>query len=132
MSFQMPTNVRGRKVARFIERVHQAIQTAFVDSGMSQNQLAKKLGVDRSIVNRRLLGHDNLTLKTVAELAWALDHDVVFEFRPADHIDREDNHYVLTDDDAISASVPSITSRSRPHVFRYQDAEDCPVPEYAG
>jgi hypothetical protein len=46
--------------------------------------IAKKLRVGRSVVNRRLSGHANLTLETIADMLWALDHDISVEiFDPA-------------------------------------------------
>jgi transcriptional regulator with XRE-family HTH domain len=45
---------------------------------MKQNELAVKLGVNRSQVNKQLLGQTNLTLRTIAELAWAMDKDIHF------------------------------------------------------
>jgi len=39
------------------------------------------LGEHRSVINRQLTGLENLTLRRVAELAWALGWDIVFELR---------------------------------------------------
>ncbi len=44
--------------------------------GLTQQKLADRLGIDRATVNRCFSGHRNLTLRTIAEIAWALDHDV--------------------------------------------------------
>jgi len=82
MSYQMRNDERSRKAGRFVARVHKAIQQAVVRSGLKQNEIATKLGLDRSIVNRRILGQSNLTLRTIADLAWALDHDLVFDLVP--------------------------------------------------
>lgn len=48
----------------------------------TQASLARKLGVGRSTVNKRLLGHSNLTIETIADLSWALEHQ--FEVRLRD------------------------------------------------
>lgn len=82
MSYQMRTDERSRKAGRFVSRVHKAIQKAVVRSGLKQNDIATKLGLDRSIVNRRILGQSNLTLRTIADFAWALDHDIEFDLVP--------------------------------------------------
>ena len=43
------------------------------DAGLeNQTSLAKKLGVGRSVINRRLTGQKNMTLETVADMVWAL------------------------------------------------------------
>lgn len=82
MSYQMRNDERSRKAGRFVARVHKAIQTAVVRSGLKQNEIATKLGLDRSIVNRRILGQSNLTLRTIADFAWALEHDIEFDLVP--------------------------------------------------
>jgi transcriptional regulator with XRE-family HTH domain len=38
----------------------------------SQTSLARKLGVGRSVVNRRLTGQQNMTLESLADMVWAL------------------------------------------------------------
>jgi transcriptional regulator with XRE-family HTH domain len=78
----MRTDSRSRKTGRFVSKVQKELQKAVVRSGLRQQQIAEKLGVDRSIVNRRLTGGTNLTLRSIADLAWALDEDIVFEIRP--------------------------------------------------
>ena len=78
MSYRMPISARSRKAGRFIARVHSEIQRAFTASGMKQNALAEKLGVNRSHVNKQLLGQTNLTLRTIADLAWAMDKEIHF------------------------------------------------------
>lgn len=82
MSYQMRNDARSRKAGRFIARVHKKIQNAVVRSGLKQNEIALKLDLDRSIVNRRILGQTNLTLRSIADFAWALDHDIVFDLVP--------------------------------------------------
>lgn len=78
MSYQIKIDPRASKAGRFIGLVHRELQKAFVDSGLKQNDLATKLDVDRSLVNRQLQGKANLTLRTISDLAWAMDCDVQF------------------------------------------------------
>lgn len=97
MSYQMKISPRRAKAARFIGVVHRAIQNAFEKSGMKQQELAVKLGVDRSTVNKRLLGRDNLTLRTIADFAWALDCDIVFRLEnPDTRADGTNRRYLET------------------------------------
>jgi hypothetical protein len=42
----------------------------------TQSSLAQKLGVNRSAVHRRLMGHTNMTIETIADMVWALDHAI--------------------------------------------------------
>jgi transcriptional regulator with XRE-family HTH domain len=48
--------------------------------GFTQADLARELNVDRSVVNRRLMGHENLTIKSLAELADVLNRELVVDF----------------------------------------------------
>ena len=38
----------------------------------NQSTIANKLGVGRSVVSKRLNGHHNMTVETVADMVWAL------------------------------------------------------------
>ncbi len=67
------------KTARFVSRLQRSIQNALQLSGMTQQQVAEKLGVDRSVINRRLKGKANLTARSIAEFAYALDKDIIIE-----------------------------------------------------
>lgn len=82
-SFQMPISEKDRKIGRSIHKVHKAIAGAVVsakkESGITQQSLAEKMGVNRSVVNRRVTGQTNLTLQSLAELAWALDRELVVD-----------------------------------------------------
>lgn len=84
MSFLLRISDRSRKAGRFIGRVHREIQKAFVDSGLKQSELARKLEIDRATLNKRICGQSNLTLRSIADIAWALDQDIEFSFRRKD------------------------------------------------
>ncbi|UOA32556.1 hypothetical protein DSM110093_02356 [Sulfitobacter sp. DSM 110093] len=80
MSYQLKIDPKSRKSARFISRLQKVIQKALIESGKTQQEVAEVLGVDRSVVNRRLKGSANLTARSIAEFAYALDKDVSIEF----------------------------------------------------
>lgn len=80
MSYQMRLDPKSRKAARFISGLQKKIQRALLDSGKTQQEVAAILGVDRSVVNRRLKGSANLTARSIAEFAHAFDKDVKIEF----------------------------------------------------
>lgn len=85
MSFQIGLSDQSKASARFIRRVHRELQKAFSHrskQGLTQQALAKRLGINRATINKRLMGHDNLTLRSIADLAWAMDSDVVFKVEP--------------------------------------------------
>jgi len=96
MSYQFDIGERGRRVARFLGKVRRELQVALdhekAARKLTQQQIANLLGVNRSVINRQLLGGENLTLRRVAELAWALGWDIVFELKkPA--VARGQNHF---------------------------------------
>jgi hypothetical protein len=47
--------------------------------GLKQTDIARAIGVHRSVINRELRGMKDLTLGRVAELAWALGRTPTFE-----------------------------------------------------
>ena len=67
----------------YAERHEQGIET--------QTSLADKLGVNRSVVNRRLRGLNNLTLESLADMVWALGQCIKVEIldpntNPTNHV----------------------------------------------
>ena len=46
-----------------------------------QQVLAEKLGVERALINRQLSGEANLSLRSLADLAWAMDMEISFELK---------------------------------------------------
>jgi transcriptional regulator with XRE-family HTH domain len=83
-SFRFSIDPRSRLAARFLRRTRSEIQKALLEEKaerkLSQADLARILGVDRSVVNRQLTGKGNLTLRSVADLAWALNRDIEIRF----------------------------------------------------
>ncbi len=83
MSFQFELDPRDEASATLVAEVGKKLQRHCVLKGFSQNELAEKLGVNRSHISRSLSGFNNLTLKTLAELAWAMDCRVTLELQDA-------------------------------------------------
>lgn len=83
--FQFDIGDRARKTGRLIGRVRHELIRALSEKRtkerITQQALAKKLGVHRSLINRQLSGEANLTLRSLADLAWAMDMELVFELR---------------------------------------------------
>lgn len=75
-SFQTTTSSNKRAAARFIGRVRRALQLALIEEakkrGLTQSDIARELGVHRSVINRELRGEKDLTLGRVGELAHVL------------------------------------------------------------
>jgi hypothetical protein len=82
-SFQISLTPSKRAAGRFVANVRRAIQKALAeeqrDSGITQSELARRIGVHRSVIHRQIQGREDMTLSRVAELAWALGRKPVFE-----------------------------------------------------
>lgn len=69
--------------ARLIGRVHseleRAVEIAKQDSDLTQQAIAEKLDINKATLSRNLNGGTNMTLKTLANLIWAVDGN--FEFK---------------------------------------------------
>lgn len=75
-SFQIALSPTKRASGRFLLAVRRALQKALVEEqkkrGLTQSDIARELGVHRSVINKELRGEKDLTLGRVAELAYAL------------------------------------------------------------
>jgi hypothetical protein len=84
-SYMFDIGEKSRKVSRFIGEVRAQLQRALAaeksSRRLTQQQLATMIGTDRAVINRQLMGYENLTLRRVAEFAWAFGWDIHFELR---------------------------------------------------
>jgi AcrR family transcriptional regulator len=75
-SFQISITPSRRSAARFVTGVRRKILLALEQEqnrrGLKQTDIARAIGVHRSVINRELRGKKDLTLGRVAELAWAM------------------------------------------------------------
>lgn len=82
-SFRLEVDPKERATGRFFARVIDELQRAVAaekrERKLTQQKIAEILGVNRSVVNRRISGKDNLTVKSLAETAWALGYEPRFE-----------------------------------------------------
>jgi len=85
MSLVFDIGEKARRVARFLGSIHRELQQALEEEKarrkLTQQQIADLIGVNRSVINRQILGGGNLTLRRLAEFAWALGREPVFELR---------------------------------------------------
>lgn len=64
-----------------------AIAEAMIEEGVSRAQLAERLGCSRSHVTQALSGNRNITVRTLADMAWALGRQVDLRLGALDAID---------------------------------------------
>ena len=83
--FHFDIGERARHAGRFIGRVRgellRALSERKSEIGFSQQGLAQKLDTERALINRQLSGESNLTLRALADLAWAMDLEISFELK---------------------------------------------------
>ncbi len=112
MSYELKIDPKSRAAGRFIGQVRKALVTAALDekkeTGVSQQQIASRLGVNRSVINRLLRGEANLTLRSVAEIAWALGWEPDFTLRRRARKSPERNHF-----ETAKANRPITTPATR-------------------
>ena len=89
-SFRISISPSRRVATRYINDVRRAIQKAYAEehqlSGLTQSEIARSIGVHRSVINRQLRGQKDLTLGRVGEFAYALGREPFFELRiPEEH-----------------------------------------------
>lgn len=81
-SYTLDIGEQSRVGARFISHVRAEVQCAFLaekkSRKLTQQQIATTLGVNRSVINRQLSGLENMTLRSVAELLWAMGWEPEF------------------------------------------------------
>jgi transcriptional regulator with XRE-family HTH domain len=120
-SFRFDIGADARRASRFIGRVRSQLLQAFVeqerDSGITTQNLAKKLKMRRSDLARLLGGEDRLTLRAIAEIAGALDREITFELRPV-AVAPGQNYLTETSTVAsgrtLSAGAPNTTNSTLP------------------
>lgn len=80
-SYQITITPSRRAAARHVNQVRRTLQKAFTDEaaqGLTQSEIARALGVHRSVVNRELRGAKDITHGRVGELAWAMGYKPTF------------------------------------------------------
>jgi hypothetical protein len=89
MPFLKRPSPRRRVFLSLIGDIERDLRMAFSrwakENNETQAGLAKILDVNRSVVHRRLTGRANLTIETIADMAWALGYCIrIVIFHPKD------------------------------------------------
>lgn len=99
MSFDFELTPKEEASADFVALVGDKLQRALVQrkrrGRLTQQQLAEKLEVHRSRVNRCFSGSSNLTVATLAEIVWALDGKIVFDIVEDDSFSAGSNFHAV-------------------------------------
>lgn len=82
-SFQTSITPSRREAGRYVTHVRRSIQKALAEEhqrrGLTQSDIARTIGVHRSVINREIRGYKDITLSRVAELAYALGRKPTFD-----------------------------------------------------
>lgn len=80
-SFELKIDPRESQYARLAGQVLRTIRSAVdrrVNEGVSQNEIARRISMDKGSLSRVLNGRiSNLTLRTISDILWATEHDPV-------------------------------------------------------
>lgn len=80
MSYQITLAPNRKAAARFVGKVRRRLQRGLADNPtVTRAQIARELGVHRSVVTRQLQGHADMSLGRAAELAWAMGYRPKFD-----------------------------------------------------
>ena len=83
--FRFDIGSRAKAIGRFVGHVRdefaRAVSEETAARGVHGNGLAHKLGIPRSTLDGQLSGRKAFTLRGLADLAHALDREIVFELR---------------------------------------------------
>jgi predicted XRE-type DNA-binding protein len=114
-SFQITLSPSRRAAARYVSQVRRALQKALAEeqkaSGLTQSQIARAVGVHRSVINREMKGQKDLTLGRVAEFAWAMGRKPVFDLIPNTNPHGSNLRSVLPPaGQAVPSPVPTATT----------------------
>ncbi len=83
-----------RLVLRVTEMIYEAMEAA----GISKSDLARKLGTSRAHITSLLSGSPNMTLRTLADLGWALEQRIGMTLEPL-----RDGAFISAPDSGLSA-----------------------------
>ncbi len=113
MSFQISIQPSRQAAARFVDRVRHTLLKAVMESGISQSEIARALGVHRSVIHRELKGYQDLTIGRAAELAWAIGKRAAFTLEEQS-ADRSNMPKIVSARMETSNKVVTLSSQIQP------------------
>lgn len=69
-----------------LHKAYNAMWQAFKKRGLSQDQIAERLAVDKALISKRLKGRENLTLKTLSFMASAMECRLTIDYTPYEEV----------------------------------------------
>lgn len=116
-SFQIHVSRHRRAAARYVADVRRKIQMAFAESPLSQSDVARALGVHRSVISREVRGHKDLTLGRVAEIACLLGYTATFELKTVEVV-QDNNNAPMIEPESVKATWNGNAAPQQIHVVQ--------------
>jgi hypothetical protein len=117
-SFNFDIGEKERTGSRFLSDVRDALQNALATEKsqrkITQQQIANLLGTSRAVINRQLLGLENIGIKRVAEILWAIGWEPHFEARPIPRGVNQSSKPQI-DEDGATKKLASVQLPKREH-----------------
>ncbi|WP_210115127.1 helix-turn-helix domain-containing protein [Roseovarius aestuariivivens] len=89
--FDLGVSEKDLHASDFMARTNRKLIAAFLSeahaSGLTKAELARRIGVDRSVITKILRGKSNLTERSIGELAWALGYDAELQLKKCEYGD---------------------------------------------
>lgn len=110
MPFQKRPSARRRVYLDYIAAVENALRDAYLDharqTGETQNDIAARLGLNKSVISRRLNGRSNLSAESICDMAWAMGHRPRFALVAVDEAVSGTNHAPDPPAEAVRGRTP--------------------------
>ena len=117
-SFEYELDKKSEVGSDFITRVNEELQRALVTEKqarkITQQEIADTLEINRSVVNRRFMGLENLTVRSIAETLWAIGWEPLFKVKKIAPQDGENERAKPKENSFKLAPPPPPSSPEKP------------------
>ncbi len=103
---------------RLVVWVSEALAQAMAESGLSKADLAERLGTSRAHITQVLSGSRNMTLRTVADLAWACSQRAEVQMGPLEGMANHEGNATVLEGLRESPEEGRASSQHRPPAKR--------------
>jgi hypothetical protein len=137
-SFNFDIGEKERAGSRFLSDVRDELQRALAAEKsrrkMTQQEIANLLETSRAVINRQIMGLENIGIKRVAEILWAIGWEPYFEARPIPEGENEFIRPAATtprqpDSDNRTARASALDDRKKNEKDKATSAADLAYPE---
>ena len=124
-SYEYKIDEKSRAGSRFISRVKAELQSALeqekAERKLTQKAIADTLGINRSVVNRRFMGLENMTIRSLGETLWAIGWEPYFEARKIEQEDGDNEFAKPTITFTVSTTSSSAENSPEPKLIKMRD-----------